>query len=92
AACAEAGIAFAGQALGSMFGLYFGLDQLPRNLAEVQQADTAMFGRIFHGLLERGVYLGPSAFEAGFVSMAHGEAELEHTLEALRATLVSLSG
>jgi len=92
AAAARHGIAFAGHAHGSMFGLFFGLDTLPQNLEQVQQSDTALFGRIFHGLLARGVYLGPSAYEAGFVSMAHGEAEVQHTVEAFDATFASLNG
>ncbi len=85
-------IPFVGHAHGSMFGLFFGLDTLPINLEQVQQSDTALFGRIFHGLLERGVYLGPSAYEAGFVSMAHGEAEVRHTIDAFRDTFASLNG
>ncbi len=91
-AAASHGIPFVGHAHGSMFGLFFGLQELPINLQQVQQADTALFGRIFHGLLERGVYLGPSAFEAGFVSMAHGDAEIRHTVDAFRDTFASLNG
>lgn len=92
AAAVAHGIPFVGHAHGSMFGLFFGLETLPINLEQVQQADTALFGRIFHGLLDRGVYLGPSAYEAGFVSMAHGEAEIQHTVDAFRDTFASLNG
>ena len=50
-------------------------------------ADTAAFNRFFHGMLERGVYLAPSAFEAGFLSSAHSDEDLAATLEAARQTL-----
>ncbi len=92
AAANKHGVAFAGHAHGSMFGLFFGLDTVPTNLEQVQQSDTALFGRIFHGLLERGVYLGPSAYEAGFVSMAHGDVEVQHTVQAFDDTFASLNG
>lgn len=90
-AAADAGLPFAGCAHGSMFGLYFGLESPPRNLAEVQQADAALFPRIFHGMLERGVYLAPSAYEAGFLSVRHGPAEIAQTLAAARETLAELT-
>lgn len=90
AAAHDSGIRFCGQHFGSMFGLFFGIDELPRNLADVQQSDVLLFARIFHGLLERGVYLGPSAFEAGFLSIAHGEAEIAQTVTAFRDTFASL--
>lgn len=86
------GIAFAGHSHGSMFGLFFGIDTLPINLEQVQQSDTKLFAKIFHGLLARGVYLGPSAFEAGFVSVTHGEAEIDHTIAAFNDVFMSLHG
>lgn len=89
---AKHGIRFAGRSHGSMFGLFFGITTLPNNLTEVQQADTALFAKIFHGLLDRGVYLGPSAFEAGFVSVAHGPAEIDHTIAAFDDVFASLHG
>ena len=55
------------------------------------QCDVERFKRFFHGMLEQGVYLAPSAFEAGFVSSAHGEREIELTLEAARKVLRSLA-
>jgi glutamate-1-semialdehyde 2,1-aminomutase len=80
----KAGIAFSAQSIGSMFGLYF-REAPPKSFAEVMQSDRARFNRFFHAMLERGVYLAPSAYEAGFVSAAHGQAEVEATLQAARA-------
>ncbi len=80
----RAGIVFSAQSIGSMFGLYFRASP-PRSFAEVMQCDRERFNRFFHAMLERGVYLAPSAYEAGFVSSAHGEPEIEVTLAAARA-------
>ncbi len=80
----QAGVAFSAQSIGSMFGLYFRATA-PASYAEVMQCDREAFNRFFHAMLEAGVYLAPSAYEAGFVSAAHGEAELETTLAAARA-------
>jgi glutamate-1-semialdehyde 2,1-aminomutase len=80
----KAGVAFSSQSIGSMFGLYFRAAP-PQSFAEVMQADKERFNRFFHAMLERGVYLAPSAYEAGFVSSAHGAPEIEATLEAARA-------
>ena len=79
-----AGVAFSAQSIGSMFGLYFRA-AAPANYAEVMQCDRVRFNRFFHAMLERGIYLAPSAYETGFVSAAHGAAEIEATLEAARA-------
>jgi len=79
----SAGVAFSAQSIGSMFGLYF-RDGAPRSFAEVMQSDVERFKRFFHAMLERGVYLAPSAFEAGFVSASHGPDEIEATLAAAR--------
>jgi glutamate-1-semialdehyde 2,1-aminomutase len=64
-----------------MFGLYFRA-QPPRTYAEVMQCDVPAFNRFFHAMLEAGIYFAPSAFEAGFVSSAHGRDEIEKTLAA----------
>ena len=66
-----------------MFG-FFLLPELPRNYAQVMKTDGARFNRLFHGLLERGVYIAPALYEAGFVSAAHGDAEVDATLAAAR--------
>ena len=79
----KAGVVFSAQSIGSMFGLYFRASP-PRSFAEVMQCDRERFNRFFHAMLERGVYLAPSAYEAGFVSAAHGADEIEATLFAAR--------
>jgi glutamate-1-semialdehyde 2,1-aminomutase len=79
----KAGVTVSAQSIGSMFGLYFRA-QPPATFAEVMQCDREAFNRFFHAMLERGVYLAPSAYEAGFVSAAHGAAEIEATLAAAR--------
>lgn len=79
----EQGIAFSAQSVGGMFGVYFSAS-CPTSYAEVMQSDKDAFNRFFHAMLDEGVYLAPSAFEAGFVSAAHGDAEIAHTLEAAK--------
>jgi len=83
AQAARAGVTFSSQSIGSMFGVYFRATP-PRSFAEVMQCDRERFNRFFHAMLERGVYLAPSAYEAGFVSAAHGAREIEETLAAAR--------
>ena len=84
----KAGVTFSAQSIGSMFGLYFRATP-PRSYAEVMQCDRERFNRFFHAMLEQGVYLAPSAYEAGFVSAAHGEAEIDATLAAARRAFTS---
>jgi glutamate-1-semialdehyde 2,1-aminomutase len=79
----RANVAFCGASLGGMFGLFFQAKP-PRSFAEVMQADREAFNRFFHAMLERGVYLAPSAYEAGFVSAAHTPADLQATFAAAR--------
>ena len=85
----KADVAFSAQSIGSMFGLYFRASP-PTSFAEVMQCDKDRFNRFFHAMLERGVYLAPSAYEAGFVSAAHGAAEIEATLAAAREAFAAL--
>ncbi len=66
-----------------MFGLYFRATP-PLSYAEVMTCDVPAFNRFFHSMLEQGIYLAPSAFEAGFVSCAHNDADIEQTLAAAR--------
>jgi glutamate-1-semialdehyde 2,1-aminomutase len=82
---AAGGKGFSAQSIGSMFGVYF-RDTPPKSFAEVMQCDRERFNRFFHEMLTRGVYLAPSAYEAGFVSAAHGAAEIDATLAAARAS------
>jgi glutamate-1-semialdehyde 2,1-aminomutase len=79
----RAGVAFSSQSIGSMFGMYF-RQAPPASFAEVMQCDAPRFNRFFAAMLARGVYLAPSAYEAGFVSSAHSAADIEQTLRAAR--------
>ncbi|HZF19709.1 MAG TPA: glutamate-1-semialdehyde 2,1-aminomutase [Burkholderiales bacterium] len=84
AAGRKRGVPFSAQAVGGMFGLYFRAAP-PSSYAEVMQCDAEAFKRFFHGMLERGVYLAPSAYEAGFVSSAHSDADIAATIAAAEA-------
>jgi glutamate-1-semialdehyde 2,1-aminomutase len=85
----KANVLFSAQSIGSMFGLYF-RSAPPTSFAEVMQCDKERFNRFFHAMLSRGVYLAPSAYEAGFVSAAHGAAEIGETLSAARESFARL--
>jgi glutamate-1-semialdehyde 2,1-aminomutase len=82
AAAAAAGVPFTTTQVGSMFGLFFTPEARIGRYAQVAACDTQRFARFFHAMLDGGAYFAPSAFEAGFVSAAHGERELARTLEA----------
>ncbi|CJK91261.1 glutamate-1-semialdehyde 2%2C1-aminomutase [Streptococcus pneumoniae] len=85
-----AGIPFVTTQVGGMFGLYFsGADDIV-TFADVMASDTDRFKRFFHLMLEGGVYLAPSAFEAGFTSIAHGDKELAITLDAAERAFAKL--
>ncbi|HEU4645655.1 MAG TPA: aminotransferase class III-fold pyridoxal phosphate-dependent enzyme, partial [Burkholderiales bacterium] len=86
----RAGVAFSAQCIGSMFGLYFRATP-PTSFAEVMQCDAPRFKRFFQVMLAQGIYLAPSAYEAGFVSAAHGAAEVEETLAAASAAFGKLA-
>ncbi len=85
------GIELCGESVGGMFGLFF-RSAPPTSFAEVMTSDKERFNRFFHAMLDRGVYLAPSAFEAGFVSAAHGDNELRLTFEAADAAFDALAG
>jgi glutamate-1-semialdehyde 2,1-aminomutase len=78
------GVEFCAQSVGGMFGLYFSA-AVPTSYAEVMACDKEAFNRFFHAMLEAGMYLAPSAFEAGFVSSAHTEADIDATIAAADA-------
>jgi len=82
-AAREAGVPLTTNRSCAMFGLFF-TDKQVETFADATACDVAAFRRFFHGMLKRGVYLAPSAYEAGFLSSAHGDAEIAHTLEAAR--------
>lgn len=89
-AAAAAGIPFMTQQVGGMFGLFFTNEPRIDTYAQVTQCNIAQFNRFFHGMLERGVYLAPSAYEAGFVSTAHTTADLDETIAIARTVFASL--
>jgi glutamate-1-semialdehyde 2,1-aminomutase len=74
-----------------MFGLFFTRAAAVRSFAEVTACDVAAFKRFFHAMLGRGVYLAPSAYEAGFVSAAHGPNEIASTIVAAREAFAELA-
>ncbi len=82
-AAQQAGVTFSAQSVGGMFGLYF-MKDCPSSFNEMMQSDKEAFNKFFHSMLESGVYLGPSAFEAGFVSAAHSDADIAFTIEAVK--------
>ncbi|QRX80989.1 glutamate-1-semialdehyde 2,1-aminomutase [Glaciimonas sp. PAMC28666] len=88
-AAAEAGVAFCADAIGGMFGLYFS-EKVPNTFAEMMATDKAQFNVFFHAMLDAGVYLAPSAFEAGFVSAQHDDAVIEATITAARGAFAKL--
>ncbi|MES2071909.1 MAG: glutamate-1-semialdehyde 2,1-aminomutase [Pseudomonadota bacterium] len=90
AAAKTAGVTFCADSIGGMFGLYFAAD-VPGSYAAVMQSDKEKFNRFFHLMLDAGVYLAPSAFEAGFVSAQHDDAVIEATLEAARGAFAQLA-
>lgn len=81
AAARKNGVTFSAQAVGGMFGLYF-RQEPPKSFAEVMDSDREAFNRFFHAMLKVGVYFAPSAFEAGFVSAAHSDADIAKTVAA----------
>lgn len=90
-AAAAAGVGLTTTQVGSMFGLYFTTQPEIRGFSDVMACDADAFKHFFHAMLDRGVYLAPSAFEAGFVSAAHGEAEIELTLQAAREAFAAIA-
>ena len=83
AAAAAEGVALCGDSEGGMFG-FFLFDELPQNYARVMTTDGARFNTLFHGLLDRGVYIAPALYEAGFVSAAHTAQDIADTVSAAR--------
>lgn len=82
----ELDVPMAGDCEGGMFGFFFA-SQLPQNYPAVMATDKERFNRFFHAMLDRGVYFAPALYEAGFVSAAHGEAEIAATVAAAREAL-----
>ncbi len=84
------GVTLTADNVGGMFGLYFAA-QLPQQLADVSASNIARFNQFFHAMLARGVYLAPSAYEAGFVSIQHDDVVIEETLAAAQVALAETS-
>ena len=74
-------IAFSARSVGGMFGIYF-RESPPNSFDEIMESDRAKFNKFFHSMLKQGIYFGPSAFEAGFVSAAHTEKDINETIKA----------
>ncbi|MCD9029650.1 glutamate-1-semialdehyde 2,1-aminomutase [Luteimonas sp. BDR2-5] len=90
-AARAAGVPFTTTRVGAMFGLFFTDAPYVDTYAQAVACDTAAFNRFFHAMLERGVFLAPSAFEAGFMSSAHDAAVIEATIEAARAAFAEVA-
>ena len=89
AAAAESGVCFSADSVGGMFGAYF-TATVPTSFAEVMGADKERFNRFFHAMLDAGHYFAPSAFEAGFVSAAHSDADIDATIAVAREVFAAL--
>ncbi|MGK2913774.1 MAG: glutamate-1-semialdehyde 2,1-aminomutase [Porticoccaceae bacterium] len=87
---ATAGIAFTTNHIGSMFGVFFTDATEVSNYQQVMACDTERFNRFFHGMLAEGIYLAPAAYEAGFMSAAHTDADIEFTLDAAARVFATL--
>jgi glutamate-1-semialdehyde 2,1-aminomutase len=85
----KAGVAFSGDSQGGMFG-FFLFPELPQNYAKVMTTDAKRFNTLFHGMLDRGVYFAPALYEAGFVSAAHTDEDIAHTVAAAAEIFASL--
>jgi len=84
-----AGVPLCADSVGGMFGLYL-RKSVPTRFSEVSDCDVAAFSRFFHGMLQQGIYLAPSAFEAGFVSAAHSDELIQQTIDAAQIVLNAL--
>jgi glutamate-1-semialdehyde 2,1-aminomutase len=90
AAARPSGVPFCADSVGGMFGIYFAAS-VPQTYSQIMAMDKNRFNAFFHAMLGRGVYLAPSAFEAGFVSAAHDDATIAQTLEAARASFAAIA-
>ncbi|QEY25876.1 glutamate-1-semialdehyde 2,1-aminomutase [Neisseria zalophi] len=90
AAAQEAGVTFSADSVGGMFGLYFA-DSKPQSYADMTRSDTENFKRFFHGMLERGVAFGPSAYEACFMSAAHTPELIDETIATARQVFQNMA-
>ncbi len=89
-AAKDAGVGMATECEGGMFGLVFTDAPSVRSFDQVAAADVERFKKFFHGMLDEGIYLAPSAFEAGFVSAAHGDEEVKATVDAAQKVFTTI--
>jgi len=89
AAAKDVGEAFSADAIGGMFGIYFS-EHVPENYAQIMAGNKERFNQFFHAMLDDGVYLAPSAFEAGFVSAMHSDAVIDETISVARSAFAKL--
>jgi glutamate-1-semialdehyde 2,1-aminomutase len=90
AAAAECDVPFSADCEGGMFG-FFLLPELPQNYAQVMKTSSPRFNTLFHGLLDRGIYIAPALYEAGFVSAAHSEADIAETISAAKEVFKAIA-
>ena len=86
----ETGIPLTTQAVGGMFGVFFTEEKSITSFSQVMACDVDRFRKFYHGMLDAGVYMAPSAFEAGFMSAAHTDNDISATLDAARSAMKTL--
>ncbi|HER34071.1 MAG TPA: aminotransferase class III-fold pyridoxal phosphate-dependent enzyme, partial [Halothiobacillaceae bacterium] len=91
-AAGKHGVPMIAQNVGGMFGLFFTDKDRVANFSDATACDKEAFKAFFHGMLDEGIYFAPSSFEAGFVSMAHGEDEIQATVEAADRVFARMTG
>jgi glutamate-1-semialdehyde 2,1-aminomutase len=89
-AARSAGLPITGGSISAMFG-FFLCEGPVRNFEEAKAADTVRFGKLHRAMLERGIYLAPSAFEAGFTSLAHSDEDIDTTIAAFRECFAAVA-
>jgi len=87
---AAAGIPLTSNHVGTMWGIFFSEEEKIINYSQVMKCDTERFGKFFHGMLKEGVYLAPASFEAGFMSAAHSDQDIQDTLDAAERVFATL--
>ena len=86
----EAGIPFTTNHVGSMFGFFFTSEKKITNFTQVMACDIPRFNKFFHSMLKRGIYLAPASYEAGFMSGAHTNEDIQNTLQAAKEVFAEL--
>ena len=89
-AAIQAGVPMATESVGGMFGLFFTEADKVTSFSDVMNCDTEKFSKFFHGMLQKGIYLAPSAFEAGFISITHTDREIDETISAAKEVFASI--